>query len=97
MLDVLREMMYSAELTHNFDGSFETDASIEILQNASDYFPSTWQLRYLQYYGPRGNPRWGFPASCEGVAEENIFRLPRFDGPYDEPLTYKAASSRLGG
>lgn len=95
LLRMLREMLYVAELAHNFDGSFETDATIDILGNATEYFPNTWQLRYLQYYGPRFNPSWGFPRSCEGVAEEGIFRLPRFRGPHDEPLTYEAASSRL--
>ena len=92
----LREVMYAAELVHNFDGSFETDATIPIgAHNATDYFPSTWQLRWLGYYGPRGNPRWGFPHSCEGVSEESIFRLPPYHGPHDEPMSYAAASSRL--
>ena len=44
LLIALRESLYSAELVHNFDGSFETDATIEIgLYNATEYFPSTWQ------------------------------------------------------
>ena len=42
-------MLYASELVHNFDGSFETDCTIEVgFFNASNYFPSTWQLRWLQ-------------------------------------------------
>jgi hypothetical protein len=96
LLDRLHAMLYASELVHNFDGSFETDATIEIgLYNATEYFPSTWQLRYLGYYGPRGNPRWGYPASPEGVSEEGIFGMQPYRGAFDEPLTFAAASSRL--
>ena len=96
LVDRLRAGFAAAELVHNFDGNFEEDATIEIgLENATEYFPSTWELRWLGYYGAKFNPRWGTPASPEGVSEEGIFLLPRFRGPYDEPTTYEAASSRL--
>ena len=96
LLSTLRAIIYAGELVHNFDGSWEQDATIEIgLRNATDYFPSTWQLRYLEYYGPRNNPRWGFPSSPEGVSEEAIYYLPRFQGPHDEPTSFESASSRL--
>lgn len=99
LLDALRGIYNVAELVHNFDGAdtFETDNTIEIsLYNATEYFPSTWQLRYLKYYGDdRFNPAWGYPKSPEGVAEEGCYGLPPFHGPHDEPLTYEGASSRL--
>ena len=48
LLDELRANVESAELVHNFDGSWEEDATIEIgLVPSATYFPSTWQLRYL--------------------------------------------------
>ena len=93
LLGLLRDIFSSSELLHNFDGSWETDATIEIgAYNATEYFPATWQLRYLQYFGPRFNRRFGFPASPEGISEESIFRLPKLHGPYDEPLTYIASA-----
>jgi hypothetical protein len=96
VLAKLREALYTAELVHNFDGVWETDATIEIgLHNATSYFPSTWMLRYNEYYGPRFNPRFGQPASPEPSGEEGVFRLPPFHGPHDEPLSFAAASSRL--
>ena len=98
LLDALNAILQASELVHNFDGeaTFETDATIEIgLYNATEYFPTTWQLRWLEYYGERFNPRWGFPGSCEGVGEESEFNCAPFAGPHDEPLTYRAASSRL--
>ena len=96
LLYTLRNMVYSSELIHNFDGSFESDVTIAIgANNATDYFPSTWQLRFLEYYGPRFSPRFGFPSSPEASSEEGVFRLPPYSGPHDEPLTYAAASSRL--
>ena len=80
-------MMYAAEFAHNFDGSFETDATIEIgAHNATEYFPATWMLRYLGFYGPRFQRGWGYPASPEGISEEAVFRLPQYHGPWDEPL-----------
>ena len=96
LLAHLRAMVDASELVHNFDGTWETDATIEIgLNNATSYFPSTWELRYLDYYGPRGNKLWGYPRSPEGVGEEGIFQLPRFAGLFDTPLNFASASARL--
>ena len=98
LLDKLRAIMYASELVHNFDNirGFETDVTIPIgAHNATHYFPTTWMLRYLEYYGPRYQPEQGFPASPEGVAEEGVFRLASYEGPYDEPSSFGAASSRL--
>ena len=51
--------------------------------------------RFSLRSGPRFNPRFGLPASPEPSGEEGVFRLPPFGGPYDEPLSFSAASSRL--
>ena len=58
-----------------------------------------WQLRNLGYYGDPTNitamKRWGHPAGPEDASEEGVFKLPPFDGLYDLPTSYEAASSRL--
>ena len=51
--------------------------------------------RYNEWYGPRFNPRFGFPQSPEPSSEEGVFRLPRFRGLHDEPTTFAAASSPM--
>lgn len=100
LLEMLREMSDTAELVHSFDGSFDSDMTIEIgLYNGTEYFASLWQLRNLGYYGDPMNitamKRWGHPAGPEDASEEGVFKLPPFDGPYDLPTSYEAASGRL--
>jgi hypothetical protein len=94
LLSALREHMRTAELCHNFDGSFETDVTLEIMLNATAYLPSAWPLRYLGYYGPM-TAAMGHPRSPEPSAEEGVFLLPHFSGPYDLPASWAEASSRL--
>lgn len=94
LLSALREHMRTAELCHNFDGSFETDVTLEIMMNATAYLPSVWPLRYLGYYGPM-TAAMGHPRNPEPSAEEGIFRLPPFSGPHDLPASWAEASSRL--
>lgn len=139
LLDLIRSNVYASELVHNCDGSFDTDVTIEIGMNATEFFPSTWQLRFLEYYGPRFQPGFGFPTTPENSAEEGlprsrehcartrarashgpawtvelqprrrprpsapsscpfsvgIFGLPLYTGPWDEPTSWAAASSRV--
>ena len=96
LLEMLRDMTATAELAHNFDGSFDTDMTIEIgLYNATEYFATLWQLRNLGYYGDPLNPKFGHPSSPEDAGEEGVFSLPPFEGAHDMPLSFGAASSRL--
>lgn len=74
LLDLIRSNVYASELVHNCDGSFDTDVTIEIGMNATEFFPSTWQLRFLEYYGPRFQPGFGFPTTPENSAEEGLPR-----------------------
>jgi len=96
LLAHLRENVYAAELVHNFDGSGHSGVTLEVaLHNATEYFPSSWQLLNLGYLGDRLNPKYGHPAAPADAAEEGIFRLPPFRGEHDLPASYGEASSRL--
>ena len=90
LLGALRDAAATAELVHNFDGfDWVTGATLEMLElNATSYFPTLWQARYLGYYGPM-KPGWGHPRSCEDAAEEGIFGLEPFGGEHDLPTSWE--------
>ena len=74
----LRESVECAELVHTFDGSPGTSATIEMnLNNVSNYFPQLWQIRYLRWAGPL---KWYGQPNGESTNEEEIYRLPTFQG-----------------
>ena len=93
LLGALRDAAATAELVHNFEGfDWVTGATLEMLElNATRYFPSLWQARYLGYYGPM-KPEWGHPRSCEDAAEEGIFGLEPFGGEHDLPISWEQVS-----
>lgn len=93
LLDELRGNVETAELVHTFDGSFDVGPSIEMnLYNATEYFPTQWQMRYLRWAGELW---WYGQPNVETTMEENTFHLPPFRGDDDTPTDYTEASSRL--
>ena len=97
LLQELRSQAAAAELVHNFDShNFETDVTLDILaDNATNYFPTLWPLRWLGFFGSTLKAAWGHPQSPEDAAEEGIFRLAPFGGRFDLPRSWEQSASRL--
>lgn len=93
LLGTLHENVNSAELVHNFENSHSGLTLEVLLNNVTDYLPTSWQMIYLGYYGPV-LPSFGHPSSPADASEEGVYRLQPFSQPHDLPGSYEEASGR---